>query len=125
MRRRETNHLLRPPPQQPKVEEWEKHQTIHTAYAPWCQHCNAARAVRRDHARIQQRARIAKDVDGSRPGPAKISMDYMYLCERKGRHNEGQWNPPRLVVTEHRFGRVWAHLAPNKGIHDGASWFPR
>ena len=31
----------------PAKEEWERHQTTHTPFAPWCQHCLAARNARR------------------------------------------------------------------------------
>lgn len=112
-------------PQQPTAEEWEKHQVTHTPYAPWCQHCNAARAVRRDHARIKQRIHLVRDVDGSQMGPVKMSMDYMYLYDRKDKHRDEQCNPPHLVVTEHRFGRLWAHRVLNKGVNNEASWLPK
>ena len=112
-------------PQQPTVEEWEKHQTTHTPYAPWCQHCNAARDVRRDHQRKRPKAHIVRDVDVDQSGPVKISMDYFYLHDRKGQRNEEPWNPPHMIVTEHRHGRVWAHRVPNKGVHKEASWLPK
>ena len=66
-----------------------------------------------------------RDVDGSQTGPAKISMDYMYLYERRDKYKEEQWNPPHMIVSEHRFGRVWAYRVPNKGVHKNAGWFPR
>ena len=31
-------------PRQPTKEEYERHQTTHTPYEPWCRHCAAARA---------------------------------------------------------------------------------
>ena len=116
--------LVKAPPK-PTAEEWEKHQATHTPYAPWCQHCNAARAVRREHARVKQRANIVRDVDGSQTGPAKISMDYMYLYERRDKYKEDRFNPPHMVICEHRFGRMWAYRVPNKGIHKHAGWLPR
>ena len=112
-------------PKQPTVEEWEKHKTTHTPYESWCPHCNAARAVRREHTRINQRAHMVKDVESNDNGPVRISMDYMYLYERSGKHKEEQWNPPHFVVIEHRFARVWAYRVPNKGIHKEANWLPK
>ena len=120
----ENNPFVKPPPQ-PTAEEWERHQTTHTPYAAWCKHCNAARAVRRNHARIKQRAHITKDVDEDRDGPVKISLDYMYLHERKGPYQDESVNPPHMVMIEHRFGRGWAYRVPNKGIHNEASWLPK
>ena len=79
-------------PRQPTAEEWEKHQVTHTPYESWCPHCNAARVVRRDHARIKERAYIVKDTEDNDAGPARVSMDYMYLYERSGKHNHF-WNP--------------------------------
>ena len=58
-------------------------------------------------------------------GPVKISMDYMYLCDRKDKYKSEQWNPVHLVVIEHRFGRLWAHRVPNKGVSHAASWPPK
>ena len=112
-------------PQQPTAEEWERHQVTHTPYAPWCHHCNAARDVRRHHQRAKTNARLVRDVDADQTGPVKLSMDYMYLHDRRGQYKEERWNPPHMVVTEHRHGRVWAHRVPNKGIHRDASWLPR
>ena len=120
----ENNPFVKPPTQ-PTAEEWERHQTTHTPYAAWCPHCNAARAVRRNHARIKQRAHITKDVDEDKDGPVKTSMDYMYLYERKGPYQDERANPPHMVMTEHRFGRGWAYRVPNKGIHNEASWLPK
>lgn len=64
------------------------------------------------------------DTGKSTDGPVKISMDYMYLHDRVGRHSETKWNPPYLVVVEHRRGRVWAYQTPNKGPNDDANWLP-
>ena len=66
------------------------HQTTHTLYKPWCPHYNAARAVRRDHARIKERTHIIRDVESDDNGPARISMDYMYLYQRSGKYKEEQ-----------------------------------
>ena len=109
-------------PLQPTKEEWLQHQLTHTPYAPWCKHCFAARAVRADHKNAKLRARLVPDIDKSENGLVKISMDYMYMHDRVGGYKDDKWNPPYLVVVEHRFGRVWAYQTPNKGPHDQASW---
>ena len=36
-------------PHQPTEIEWARHCVTHTPYAPWCPHCVAGRAVRRQH----------------------------------------------------------------------------
>ena len=111
-------------PLQPTKAEWLRHQLTHTPYAPWCKHCIAARAVRDNHQRADRRAKLVPDIDRSTDGPIKISMDYMYLHERNGRNNDDKWNPPYLVVVEHRHGRMWAYQTPQKGPNDEASWLP-
>ena len=58
-------------------------------------------------------------------GPTKISLDYMYLRDRVGKHRDVQLNPPYLIVIEHRFGRCWAHQVPNKGVNEEATWLPK
>lgn len=105
-------------------EEWPGHQLTHTPYASWCKHCNAARAVRNKHQRASKRARFVPDIDMSTDGLVKVSMDYMYLHERIGRNNNNKWDPPYLVVVEHRHGRLWAYRTPQKGPNDEASWLP-
>ena len=57
-------------------------------------------------------------------GPTKISIDYMYLHERKGKFKDATYNPPRMVMIEHKHGRCWAYRVPNKGIMDEAHWIP-
>ena len=109
---------------QPTKEEWLQHQLIHTPYAAWCKHCIAARAVRANHQCAKLRAKLVPDTDRSEIGPIKISLDYMYMHERVGQYTESRWNPPYLVVMEHRYGRVWAYQTPNKGPSDEASWVP-
>ena len=52
----------------------------------------------------------------------EISTDYMYMHDRVGKFSEGKYNPPYLVVVEHKHGRTWAHQTPNKGPHDEAGW---
>ena len=81
--------------------------------------------MRRNHVKIKQKASLVRDVDGSQTGPVKMSKGYMYLYDRKCKHKDEHWNPPHLVVTEHRFGRLWAHRVPNKGVSKEASWPPR
>ena len=80
-------------PQQPTREEWEQHQTTHTPYRSWCPHCAAARLVRRNHHKKGRAAHIVPDIDGNAKGPIKISIDYMYLHDRKSQSDEMSWNP--------------------------------
>ena len=80
--------------------------------------------MRADHKNAKLRAKLVPDTDESEDGPIKISMDYMYMHERVGQYKEDRWNPPYLVVVEHRFGRVWAYQTPNKGPNDEANWVP-
>ena len=72
-------------PLQPTKEEIEQHQTTHIPYAPWCKHCVAARAVRRQHPHKGGGAMIVPDVDCDTNEPMKVSLDYMYLHERTGK----------------------------------------
>ena len=51
-------------------------------------------------------------------------MDYMYMHERTGQYKEDKYNPPYLVVVEHKHGRVWVYQTPNKGPHDEVGWLP-
>ena len=67
---------------------------------------------------------MVPDTDKDEKGPVKISMDYMFMHDRVGKHKETKWNPPYLVVVEHKHGRVWAYQTPNKGPHDESSWLP-
>lgn len=57
-------------------------------------------------------------------GPAKISIDYMYLHERSGKNRETVRNPPHMVMIEHKHGRCWAYRVPNKGVLEEAYWLP-
>ena len=66
--------------------------------------------MRRGHARAKQHAHITKDVDDCKDGPVKVSMDYMYLHERKGPYQDEKVNPPHMVMVEHKFGRGWAYI---------------
>ena len=88
-------------------EELMRHQLTHTLYAPWCRHCISSRAVRGNHQRAGIRAKLVPDVDKDTSGSIKISMDYMYMHDRFGKYNDNKWNPPYLVVVEHKHGRVW------------------
>ena len=110
--------IVKTPPQ-PTKEEFERHQITHTPYASWCKHCVAARAVRGQHPSKGRRAIVVPDTDTG-AGPTKVSMDYMYMYDRIGKHRDIQHNPPYLIVIEHRHGRCWAHQVPNKGVKDGA-----
>ena len=116
--------LMVTPPPKPTKEELEKHQLTHTPYQSWCIHCAAARAVRRKHPSKGRKHDIIVDHDKNIMGPAKISMDYRYLHERAGPEKEAAYNPPHLVVTEHKHGRVWAYRVPNKGVMGEAEWLP-
>ena len=75
-------------PLQPTKEEWLRHQLTHTPFAAWCKHCNAGRAVRTSHQRVDKRAKLVPDTDQSVDGPVKISMDYMFMHDRIGRFIE-------------------------------------
>lgn len=98
---------------------------LHTPYEAWCPHCVAARAIRRNHPQQKNRAHIVKDIDMSKEGSVTISMDYMYLHDRIEKYKENGYNPPYLVVVEHRYGMCWAYRLLNKGHMDGAHWLPR
>lgn len=112
-------------PSQPTKEQWLSHQAIHTPYESWCPHGVAARALRRNHPSKRARAHVVPDTDASNDGPVAISMDYMYMHDRVGQYRDARWNPPYLVVVEHRHGRCWAYQVPNKGHMDGAHWLPK
>ena len=116
--------VIKAPPKMTK-EEWDKHQVTHTPYSPSCRHCVADRAVRYRHPRKRKHKHLVPDVDGSHEGPVKVSMDYMYLSERTKDEKDNNNNPPQLVVVDHRFGRVWAHRVPNKGVWGKAEWVPK
>ena len=112
--------MVRSPPQ-PTKEEFESHQTTHTPYAPWCKHCLAARATRMQHPSKGRKAMVVPDVDTG-VGPIKVSSDYMYMHERKGKYREAAYNPPHMVMIEHSKGRCWAYRVPNKGVLEDAYW---
>ena len=116
--------IVNAPPKMTK-EEWENHQVTHTPYPLSCRRCVAARALRYRHPRTRKHKHLVPDVDGSHEGPVKVSMDYMYLSERAKDEKDSNHNPPNLVVADHRFGRVWAHRVPNKGIWGNAEWVPK
>ena len=84
----------------------------------------AARAVRQRHPKVRKHKHLVPDVDGSHEGPTKISLDYMYLNDRRKGEQDVHNNPPQLVMVDHRFGRIWAHRVPNKGIWGKAEWVP-
>ena len=111
-------------PSQPIAEEFEQHQATHTPYAAWCKHCAAARAIRRQHPRKGRGAIVVPDVENGIEGLIKVSIDYMYLHERTRQGQESKYNPPYLVMIEHRHGRCWVYQVPNKGVHDRANWLP-
>ena len=57
-------------------------------------------------------------------GPVKVSMDYMYVHERRCKYRDAAYNPPHMIMIEHARGRCWAYRVPNKGIMDEAHWLP-
>ena len=107
------------PPTQPTREEFERHQTTHIPYAPWCKHCLAGRAVRHRHPAKGRKAMIVPDTEIGK-GPVKVSMDYMYLHERRGKDRDIAHNPPHMIMIEHKSGRCWAYRVPNKGVLEEA-----
>lgn len=109
----------------PTREELDDYQATHARYMPWCRHCNAARVVRHKHPSKGRQAAIVPDTDAKVQGPTKISLDYMYLHERADTHLEHKYNPPHLVMVEHKRGRVWAHRVLNKGASGEAAWLPK
>ena len=111
-------------PGQPTKEQWTQHQATHTPYEAWCPHCVSARAVRRNHPSKKSRAHVVPDTDATNEGPVTISMDNVYLHDRVAKYKESRWNPPYLVVVEHRHGRIWAYQTPSKGPNEDVSWPP-
>ena len=65
------------------------------------------------------------DVEAGIDGPIKVSIDYMYLHERVGKFKNTEFNPTQLVMIDHKFGRVWVHRVPNKGVLEEAAWLPK
>ena len=110
-------------PTSPTKAEYERHPTTHTPYAAWCKHCLAARAVRHAHPSKGRKAIVVPDAEGGK-GPIKVSMDYMYLHERRGKYRYVAHNKPHMVTIEHRHGRRWAYRVPNKGVMEDAHWLP-
>ena len=116
-------HIIKEP-MKPTYEVWERHQATHTPFESWCPHCVAARDARRGHPSKGRRGRLVPDTEGG-DGPTKVSMDYMVLHDRVGKYKESTYNPPYLVVIEHKFGRCWTYQVPNKGVNDNAYWVPK
>ena len=120
-------HYKAPPmvksPTQPSREEFERHQITHTPYASWCKHCLTARAVRSHHPAKGRKAMIVPDTETGK-GPTTFSIDYMYLHERVGKYRDNAYNPPHMVMVEHKHGRCWAYRVPNKGAMENAYWLP-
>ena len=54
----------------------------------------------------------------------KISIDHMYLRERKGNYRESNENPPRMIMVDHRHGRCCAYRVPNKVVFEESHWLP-
>ena len=110
-------------PTQPTKEEYEKHQTTHAPYVAWCKHCLAARAVRHKHPAKGRGAAIVPDIEHGK-GPTTVSIDYIYLHERRGQYKESNENPPHMIMIEHKSGRCWAYRVPSKGVLEEAHWLP-
>ena len=66
---------------------------------------------------------IVPDTESGK-GPIKVSIDCMYLHERRGKYKDVSNNPPHMIMIEHRHGRCWAYRVPNKGVMDDAHWLP-
>ena len=84
-----------------------------------------ARAVGDGHPSEGRKAHIVPDTDGKLVGLTKASMDYMYLHERSETGQDEKFNPPHLLMVEHKHGRVWADRVHKKGVNAGASWLPK
>ena len=83
----------------PTRNEWERHQTTRTPFVLWCQHCLAARNVRRSRPSRGRKGMLVPDAETGE-GPTKISFDYMYFHERVGKHRDMQHNLPYLLAVE-------------------------
>ena len=105
----------------PTREEFERHLTTHTPFAAWCKHCIVACVVRHRHPTKGRKARIVPDIETGQ-GPANVSLDDMYLHERKGEYRESACNPPLMIMITHKHGRCWAYRDPNKGVVEEAHW---
>ena len=57
-------------------------------------------------------------------GPTKVVIDDMYLHGRVGRYRGSVYNPPHMVMVEHKHGRCWAYRVPNKVVLEDAYWLP-
>ena len=96
--------MAKPPPM-PTKEQFERHQTTHTPFAPWCKDCSAARAVRQQHPPKGRKAIIVPDIQTG-AGPTKVSIDYMYLHERRRQNRDIEGNPFHMIMIEHRYEDV-------------------
>ena len=114
--------MVKPPPM-PTKEQFERHQTTHTPFAPWCKDCFAARAVRQQHPSKGRKAIIVPDIQTG-AGPTTVSIDYMYLHERRSQNRDAEGNPPHMIMIEHKYGRCWAYRVSNKGVLENAYWLP-
>ena len=81
--------------------------------------------MRRNYPKKGRASHIVLDIDGNAKGPIKISIDYMYLHDRKSQSDETSWNPLYLVAVEHKHGRCWAYQVQNKGAYGAAHWLPK
>ena len=92
-------------PQRKNCKYTQQHTHAHIPYAAWCPHFVVARGVGRNHPAHGRTGKLVPDTEGG-DGPAKVSLDYMYLHERIGKLRDIQHNPPYHVVIEHKHGSV-------------------
>ena len=68
---------------------------------------------------------MVRDVEEADARTANVPIDYMYLHERAGQNKEENYNPPQLVMIDHRSGSALARRVPNTGALEDAPWLPR
>ena len=94
----------------PSRKEVEEHERTHLPFRNWCKHCVFGKAKSNPHRKADER-------EGERP---VISIDYMYLHERKIR-GQTRWDRspedgmPIVVMHDSDSKGTFAFVAPNKG----------
>ena len=98
----------------PIAKEWHEHQVTHTPPKPWCRYCTMGRGARPAHKRNDN------DTEPTEGKANKISIDYMYLNDRKEEKEQ-----PQLVMVDHNHGRFFAYGVPKKAVWGDAECVPR